>query len=57
MDNSPDGTGKTPYKLSGKTSTSSPTLRANRIIGWNDEHFFIGHDGNEGPDAAVGCVR
>jgi hypothetical protein len=49
LDNSPDGMGNTPYTLSGKPFHCEPYLRANRIIGWNDDHFFIGHDGNEVP--------
>lgn len=49
LDNSPDGTGKTPYKLSGKDLHQEPYLRANRIIGWNQNHFWLGHDGVEVP--------
>lgn len=49
QDNSPDGIGKTPYTLSGKPFHCEPYLRANRIIGWADEHFWIGHDGIEVP--------
>lgn len=49
LDNSPDGTGETPYTLSGKPFHQEPYLRANRIIGWNDDHFWLGHDGIEMP--------
>lgn len=49
LDNDKDGKGATPYTLSGKDVHIEPYLRANRIIGWNDEHFFLGHDGIEVP--------
>lgn len=44
-----DGTGKTQYTLSGKPFHCEPYFRANRILGWNDDHFFLGHDGIEVP--------
>jgi len=44
-----DGKGTTPYTLSGKPFHCEPYLRANRVIGWNDDHFWIGHDGIEVP--------
>lgn len=44
-----DSKGKTPYKLSGKDFFCEPYLRANRILGLNSEHFWIGHDGIEMP--------
>lgn len=49
LDNSKDGKGETPYTMSGKPLHQEPYLRANRIIGWHDDHFFIGHDGIEVP--------
>lgn len=49
LDNSKDGKGETPYTLSGKPLHQEPYLRANRLIGWHDDHFFIGHDGIEEP--------
>lgn len=49
LENSADGTGETPYQLSGKPFHCEPYLRANRILGWADDHFFIGHDGVEMP--------
>lgn len=49
LENSKDGTGTTPYILSGKPFHVEPYLRANRILGINDSHFFIGHDGVEVP--------
>jgi hypothetical protein len=49
LDNSPDGTGETPYTISGKPFHMEPYMPANRIYGWNDDHFFIGHDGIEVP--------
>jgi hypothetical protein len=49
LNNSPDGTGETPYTISGKPLHQEPYLRANRLIGWNDDNFFIGHDGIEVP--------
>ena len=44
-----EGTGATPYTLSGKPFHCEPYLRANKILGWNDDHFFLGHDGIEVP--------
>ena len=49
LDNSETGTGKTPYKLSGKDFHCEPYLRANRVLGFHDDHFFLGHDGIEVP--------
>lgn len=49
LENSEDGIGKTPYTLSGKPFHQEPYLRANRILGWAKEHFWIGHDGIEVP--------
>lgn len=49
LENSESGTGGTPYVLSGKPFHCEPYLRANRILGWTDAHFFIGHDGIEVP--------
>jgi hypothetical protein len=49
LENSESGTGKTNYTLSGKPFHIEPYLRANRVLGWNDNHFFIGHDGIEMP--------
>lgn len=49
LENSADGKGETPYTLSGKPLHQEPYLAANTILGWNDEHFFIGHDGIEVP--------
>jgi len=49
LENSKEGKGATPYTLSGKPLHCEPYLAANRIIGWHDDHFFIGHDGIEVP--------
>lgn len=49
LSGSADGTGTTPYQLSGKPFHIEPYLRANRVLGWADDHFFIGHDGVEVP--------
>lgn len=49
LEGTADSKGETPYTLSGKPLHIEPYLRANRIIGWNDEHFWIGHDGIEVP--------
>lgn len=44
-----DGTGESQYTFSGKPIHAEMYARANTILGWNDEHFFIGHDGTEVP--------
>lgn len=49
LDNSAEGKGETPYLISSKPFHQEPYLRANRVIGWDDDHFFVGHDGIEVP--------
>lgn len=49
LESTADSTGETPYTLSGKPFHVERYLRANRIIGWHDDHVFIGHDGIEVP--------
>lgn len=49
LDGGADSTGETPYTLSAKPFHAEPYLAANKIVGWNDEHVFIGHDGIEVP--------
>jgi hypothetical protein len=49
LDPTAESKGETPYLLSGKSFHCEPYFRANRVLGWSDEHFFIGHDGTEVP--------
>lgn len=49
LDGGENSIGKTHLQLSGKPFHCEPYLRANHIIGWADDHFFIGHDGIETP--------
>lgn len=49
LEGTADSTGETPYTLSGKPFHCEPYLAANHILGWSDDHVFIGHDGIEVP--------
>ena len=45
-----DSAGQTIYRFSGIEWRGEPFFRANRVIGFNTEHFWIGHGENEVPD-------
>lgn len=49
LDGSEDGTGESIYTFSGKPVHIEPYGRANTILAWNDDHFFLGYDGTEVP--------
>lgn len=49
MDSSEGGEGDTPYRFSGTPWRAEPFMDANRIYGFNREHFWIGHGENEVP--------
>lgn len=46
-----DGDGGTIYKFSGVPWHAEPFFDANRMIGFNDDHFWIAHGENELPQA------
>jgi len=49
MDSSENGEGDTPYRFSGTPWRAEPFMDANRIYGFNRNHFWIGHGENEVP--------
>jgi hypothetical protein len=49
MDQGESSKGDTPYNLNGKPWHCEPYFKANTMIGWADEHFWIAHDGIEVP--------
>lgn len=49
MDDGENSEGKTPYQFSGIPWTAEMFFDANKLIGFQREHFFIGHGENEVP--------
>ena len=47
--------GRTVYRFSGVEWHADPFFRSNRLVGFNDEHFWIGHGENETPQVLSEC--
>ena len=50
-----DSAGQTIYRFSGIEWRGEPFFRSNRIIGFNTDHFWIGHGENEVPTVLQEC--